>query len=62
MGCLSGFILGFINPGDECVVFEPAFPFFMDDIDKKGKHRRQQVIEYRLEAATQAATYKRCLP
>jgi aspartate/methionine/tyrosine aminotransferase len=36
MGCLSGFILGFINPGDECVVFEPAFPFFMDDLKIAG--------------------------
>ena len=29
-GSLSSTILAFVNPGDEMVLFEPAFPMYLD--------------------------------
>ena len=31
-GCLHGFIMGLVNPGDEVVMFDPHFPTFIDHV------------------------------
>jgi aspartate/methionine/tyrosine aminotransferase len=28
--------MSFVNKGDECIIFEPSFPFFIDNIKMAG--------------------------
>ena len=35
-GSLSSYIQALINPGDECVIFEPTFPMYIDHLQMAG--------------------------
>ena len=35
-GSLSSFLMGLVNPGDECIIFEPTFPVYIDHLKIAG--------------------------
>jgi N-succinyldiaminopimelate aminotransferase len=35
-GSLSSFLMGLVNPSDECIIFEPTFPVYLDHLKIAG--------------------------